>query len=200
MKKRKNRLAADGANDAMIASSVKKLKNAFLWAADEANELKKLTDRGYAQSEIAEATGKSRSAVANTLRLLTLDGAVLDMVKSGKISAGHARALVNVPREKQAAFARETAAGGYSVRQTERAVKTFLTPPEVLSAEKNAAVAAKNEELRAFVERTRAALKLKVSLVGNEKKGRVCIDYFCADDLKRLEECVAAIEKSTDLK
>lgn len=198
MKKRKNRLAADALSDAAIASSVKKLKNT-LSAVDEANELKRLTDRGYTQGEIAESTGKSRSAVANTLRLLTLDGAVLEMVKSGELSAGHARALVKVPKEKQAAFARETVAGGYSVRQAERAVKSFLTPPEVLSAEKAATVAAKNEELRSFVERMRAALKLKVSFVGSEKKGRVCIDCFCADDFKRLAKCVATIEQSPDL-
>lgn len=196
MKKKKNRLTADAGKSTDLAAAITKMKNPSTSAIEEAYLQKKLVDRGYTQEEIALATGKSRSAVANTLRLLTLEGEVLGMIESGELSAGHARALVKVPKEKQYAFAVETVKGGYSVRQTERAVKVFLTPPEVLMAEKNAAATAKSEELRAFVERMRAVFRLKVSLVGNGKKGRVSIDYFSPEDLYRLEECVETIEKN----
>lgn len=109
-------------------------------------------------------------------------------MESGRLSAGHARALVPVPREKQYAFAEEAIRRGYSVRETERAVKAFLTPPEVLRAEKAAAAAAKSEELKAFVERMRSVFRTKVSLIGNDKKGRIYIDYYSAEDLCRFEE------------
>ena len=196
MKKKKNRLTADAGKSTDLAAAITKMKNPSTSAIEEAYLQKKLVDRGYTQEEIASATGKSRSAVANTLRLLTLEGEVLGMIASGELSAGHARALVKVPKEKQSEFAVETVKGGYSVRQTERAVKVFLTPPEVLLAEKNAAATAKSEELRAFVERMRAVFRLKVSLVGNGKKGRVSIGYFSPEDLYRLEECVETIEKN----
>lgn len=98
-----------------------------------------ISEFGWTQDEIAAGIGKSRPAVANSLRLLTLAPEVVGLVESGRLSAGHARALVSVPKEKQFAFAEEALKRGYSVRETERAVKAFLTPPEVLQSEKAAA-------------------------------------------------------------
>ena len=117
------------------------------------------------------------------------------MVESGALSAGHARALVKVPLDKQYAFASESVRRNYSVREMERAVKAYLTPPEVLAAEKESIKAAKNEELRAFVERMRRVLRTKVSLLGNDKKGRIYIDYYSTEDLYRIEEFIDMAEK-----
>ena len=114
--------------------------------------------------------GKSRPAIANTLRLLTLTPEVIGLVESGKLSAGHARTLVRVPKEQQYALAEEALRRGYSVREMERAVKAYLTPPEVLRQEKDAKASAKSEELKAFVERMRSVYRTKVSLIGNDKK------------------------------
>lgn len=147
------------------------------------------------QEKIARLTGKSRPAVANTLRLLTLEPEVVGLIESGKLSAGHARALVKVPKDKQYPFALETVQRGCSVRETERAVKAFLTPPEVLQSEKDAKAAAKSAELKALVERARSTLGLKVALIGNDKKGRLYIDYQSAEDLYRFEECLEIVEK-----
>ena len=115
-------------------------------------------------------------------------------MESGQLSAGHARALVKVPKEKQYAFAEESIKRGYSVRETERAVKAFLTPPEVLQQEKQAKAAAKSAELKAFVERMRRVFRTKVSLIGNDKKGRIYVDYYSAEDLYRFEEFLDMIE------
>ena len=170
-------------------SLIENLQREDLNPIEAANAMKQLMDEYHlTQEELAERIGKSRPAVANTLRLLTLVPEVVGLVESGKLSAGHARALVSVPAEKQYAFAEEVVRRGYSVRETERAVKSFLTPPEVLRAEKAAALAAKSEELKAFVERMRAALHMKVSLIGNDKKGRIYIDYYNTDDLNALLE------------
>ncbi len=173
-----------------------KLKTENLGAMDKAYLMKQLLEEySLTQDDVAAFIGTSRPAVANTLRLLTLAPEVVGMVESGELSAGHARALVKVPKEKQYAFAAESVRRNFSVRETERAVKAFLTPPEVLAAEKDSVKAAKNEQLRAFVERMRRVLRTKVSLVGSDKKGRIYIDYYSAEDLYRLEECLDVVEK-----
>ena len=118
----------------------------------------------------------------------------MGLIESGRLSAGHARTLVKVPQNQQHAFAEEAIKRGYSVREMERAVKAFLTPPEVLQKEKEAKAAAKSEELKAFVERMRSVFRTKVSLIGNDKKGRIYIDYYSAEDLYRFEELLDMIE------
>ena len=149
----------------------------------------------FKQEDVAALVGKSRPAVANTMRLLSLEPEVVGLVESGRLSAGHARTLVKVPKDKQYAFAMEALKRDYSVRKMERAVKAFLTPPVVLTAEKKEANEAKSAELKAFVERMRKVFRTKVSLIGNGKKGRVYIDYYSADDLYRFEELLDIIER-----
>ncbi|MBQ5927303.1 MAG: hypothetical protein IIX01_05210 [Clostridia bacterium] len=164
-------------------------------AMERAYAMHTLVEDGWTQMEISEAVGLSRPAVANTLRLLTLVPEVVGMVESGALSAGHARALVNAPKDKQYAFALETVRKNCSVRETERAIKVFLTPPEILQSEKDAKNAAKNAELKELVERMRRVLGTKVSLIGNDKKGRIYVDYYQAEDLYRLEEMLDIVEK-----
>ena len=181
--------------DAEIFALTENLKRDSLGAMAAAYMMKRLiSEFGWTQDDISRTIGKSRPAVANTLRLLTLSPEVVGLVESGRLSAGHARALVPVPAEKQYAFAEEAIRRGYSVRETERAVKAFLTPPEVLQSEKAAAAAAKSAELKAFVERMRSVFRTKVSLIGNDKKGRIYIDYYSAEDLWRFEEMLDMIE------
>ena len=174
-------------------SLIERLKNGDLGAMDEAYALEKLIKNHHLkQNDIAEMIGKSRPAIANTLRLLTLHPEVIGMVESGKLSAGHARTLVKVPQDKQRAFAQEGLKRKFSVREMERAVKAFLTPPEILQKEKEAKVAANSEQLKALVERMRVAFGTKVSLIGNDKKGRIYIDYYSPEDLLRIELAVGA--------
>lgn len=176
-------------------SCVERLKTENLTAMEEGYLMQRLVkDYGFTQDDIAALIGKSRPAVANTLRLLTLVPEVVGLVESGKLSAGHARTLVRIPKEQQYAFAEEALRREYSVREMERAVKAYLTPPEVLRQEKDAKAAAKSAELKAFVERMRGIFRTKVSLIGNDKKGRIYIDYYSAEDLYRFEEFLDMIE------
>ena len=176
-------------------SCVEKLKTETLTAMEEGYLMQCLIkDYAFTQDDIAALIGKSRPAVANTLRLLTLVPEVVGLVESGKLSAGHARTLVRVPKEQQYSFAEEAIKREYSVREMERAVKAYLTPPEVLRQEKDAKAAAKSAELKAFVERMRGIFRTKVSLIGNDKKGRIYIDYYSAEDLYRFEEFLDMIE------
>ena len=181
--------------DAEIFSLVEKLKTEELGAMDQAYAMQRLVkEYRFTQEDVALMLSKSRPAVANTLRLLTLEPEVVGLVESGQLSAGHARTLVKVDKDKQLAFAQESIKRGYTVREMERAVKTFLTPPEVMQKEKEAIAAAKNAELKALVERMRSTFRTKVSLVGNDKKGRIYIDYYSPEDLYRFEEYLEMID------
>ncbi len=176
-------------------SLIEKLKTENLGAMEEGYLMKRLVkEYGFTQDDVAALIGRSRPAVANTLRLLTLAPEVVGLVESGRLSAGHARTLVRVPQGQQYAFAEEAIKRDYSVREMERAVKAFLTPPEVLQQEKEAKAAAKSAELKALVERMRGVFRTKVSLIGNDKKGRIYIDYYSPEDLYRFEEFLDMIE------
>ena len=193
------RVYAFSQKNAECFSVLEKLKTERLGAMEEGYLMKRLVEEfSFTQDDVASLIGKSRPAVANTLRLLTLSPEVVGLIESGKLSAGHARTLVKVAKDKQYAFAQEAISREYSVREMERAVKAYLTPPEVLSLEKEAKAAAKSEELKALVERMRRVYRTKVSLIGNDKKGRIYIDYYSAEDLYRFEEFLDVIESFTD--
>ena len=97
---------------------VENIQRADLNAMEEATGYRQLMERfGHTQEALARALGKSRSHVANVLRLLALPQAVQELVRSGELSAGHARALVTSGEPE--ALARKVVAGGLSVRQTE---------------------------------------------------------------------------------
>ena len=181
--------------NAEMFSVIEELKSETLGAMEEGYLMKRLVkDYSMTQDDVAALIGRSRPAVANTLRLLTLSPEVVGLVESGRLSAGHARTLVRVPQSQQYAFAEEAIKREYSVREMERAVKAFLTPPEILQREKDAKAAARGAELKALVERMRRVYRTKVSLIGNEKKGRIYIDYYSPEDLYRFEEFLDMIE------
>lgn len=181
-------------------SLIERLKNENLGAMDEAYLMNKLIkNHKLTQNDVAAYVGKSRPSVANTLRLLTLRPEIIGMIESGKLSAGHARTLVKVPQEKQLAFANEALRRKFSVREMERAVKAYLTPPEVLKQEKAAKAAAKSEALKHTIEKMRSVLGMQVSLIGNDKKGRIYIDYHSAEDLQRLEEALGISDKAEQI-
>lgn len=147
------------------------------------------------QDELAERIGKSRPAVANTLRLLNLCPEVIGLVSEGKLSAGHARTLVPLSTEDQQVFARDAVKGQYSVRELEKKVRAYNLPPEILEERKKKKRALASIELKQLVERMRFAFRTKVSLIGTDKKGRIYIDYYSRDDLDRISEILDIIDK-----
>lgn len=147
------------------------------------------------QDELAERIGKSRPAVANTLRLLNLCPEVMDMVGDGKLSAGHARTIVSLPQEDQIAFAKDVVKGQISVRELEKKVRAYNVPPEILEERKKKKRALASIELKQLVERMRFTFRTKVSLIGTDKKGRIYIDYYSRDDLDRISEILDIIDK-----
>lgn len=177
-------------------SLIENLQREDLNPIEAATAMKQLmVDYKLTQDELAERIGKSRPAVANTLRLLNLCPEVIELVSEGKLSAGHARAIVPMAAEDQLAFARDTVKNQYSVRELEKKVRAFNIPPEVLEERKKKKRALASIELKQLVERMRFAFRTKVSLIGNDKKGRIYIDYYSRDDLDRIAEVLDIIDK-----
>ena len=133
------------------------------------------------QETVADRIGKSRSAVANTLRLLTLPEEIIALVEQSKLSAGHARTLLAVedPR-KQIELATFCVQKKISVRDLETMVKNLNKPAK----EKQKPV--QSLELKNFVEDLKKKFATKVSVIGNDKKGRIYIDYYTSADLQRI--------------
>lgn len=154
-----------------------------------------MTDYKLTQDELAERIGKSRPAIANTLRLLTLSPEVIEMVSQGKLSAGHARTLVTLDAKTQEEFATEAIRGKISVRELEKKVRAYNVPPELLEQKRKKKRALASIELKDLIERMRFAFRTKVSLIGNDKKGRIYIDYYSKDDLDRISEILDIIGK-----
>ena len=144
------------------------------------------------QEEAAQRVGKSRSAVTNALRLLGLTPSVRKLVEEGKLSAGHARALVSLSPSLQESAANAIVSGGLSVRQTEALVKR-------LSAEKKEAQAKDPDEVDYLAEaqnELKARLCRGVKIVPGRKKGRIELEYYGVDDLNDLLDALAVIKVS----
>lgn len=144
------------------------------------------------QEEAAQRVGKSRSAVTNALRLLGLTPSVRKLVEEGKLSAGHARALVPLSPSLQESATNAIVSGGLSVRQTEALVKR-------LSAEKKEAQAKDPDEVDYLAEaqnELKARLCRGVKIVPGRKKGRIELEYYGVDDLNDLLDALAVIKVS----
>lgn len=144
------------------------------------------------QEEAAQRVGKSRSAVTNALRLLGLTPSVRKLVEEGKLSAGHARALVPLSPSLQESAANAIVSGGLSVRQTEALVKR-------LSAEKIEAQVKDPDEVDYLAEaqnELKARLCRGVKIVPGRKKGRIELEYYGMDDLNDLLDALAVIKVS----
>ena len=141
------------------------------------------------QEEAAARVGKSRSAVANALRLLGLTPAVRAMVEEGTLSAGHARALLPLSPAMQESAANAVISGGLSVRQTEALAKK-------LAAEKKEPQKANSQAVDYTAEAQRelsSKLGRGVKIVTGRKKGRIELEYYGLDDLNDLLEALALL-------
>ena len=177
-------------------SLIENLQREDLNPIEAATAMKQLMDEYHlTQEELAERIGKSRPAVTNTLRLLSLSPEVITLVSSGKLSAGHARALVTLPEDAQYKFAETAIRDGLSVRDIERNVRDYFSSPEEIADKKEKKKQQVSIELKDLIDRMRHTFKTKVSLIGNDKKGRIYIDYYNTDDLNRISEIVEIVDE-----
>ena len=171
-------------DDKMLAVAlIENIQRADLNPIEEALGVKRLMEQcGLTQDKVAERLGKSRPAVANTLRLLTLPEAVLNMIREGKLSAGHGRALVPLSRDMQVKLAQLAAAQGWSVRQLEKICRQQLEKKDEPKPEPRPV----DPEYKRLERMARDVFGARVELSGDENKGKLVVHYQSADDLQRI--------------
>lgn len=169
---------------------VENLHREDLNALEEASAFQQLIDEfEMTQEQVAQRVGKSRSAVANTLRLFQLPGSVQRMVASGDLSAGHARALLGCSdRAIQEQLAEVTVRDGLNVRQVEEKVRTLAdAPAEVASAEpKESAGTTRPAALLELEELLGDHLATRVRATSSTGRGKLTIEYADLEDLHRI--------------
>jgi ParB family chromosome partitioning protein len=142
---------------------------------------------GRSQEEVADVVGKSRSSVANSVRLLRLPEVVLSSLRDGSISPGHAKALLTVvdPSRRERLFARMIAEG-ISVREAEAAAQELNSAAPRAAKDAQKPERPRTPEIRQLEERLIGILGTKVSVKGSAEKGTIAIEYYSLDDLERI--------------
>ncbi len=171
---------------------IENIQRADLNAVEEAIGYRQLMDRfGHTQERLSQALGKSRSYIANLLRLLNLPEDVQEMVRDGRLTAGHARALITA--ENPSELAQKVVRGGLSVRATEALVKKQMAG-ETEKPAKQKSRPEKDADTRALEGDLSAMLGMKVSIEhkpGGES-GRVVISY---ETLEQLDDLCARLSR-----
>ena len=165
---------------------VENLQREDLSAWEEARAFKQLMEQfHYTQEQMAESVGKSRSYVANALRILTLPEGIQNIVANGQISAGHARTLLAFPEEEQGKLAQEIIKDKLSVRTLEKMVKarkaTGKNKPSI------------PDEIFRLQEDLQNSFSTKVRIVPKKQGGKIEIDYYDEEDLERIAEMLGIV-------
>jgi len=175
-------------------SLIENIQRTDLNPIEEAAAYKNLMDfSNLSQDELAARVGKNRSTVANALRLLKLPVEIQKSIEDGKVSSGHARALLSVTDAKSRdKLYREILANDVSVRETEKRAAAINTdnPDKAKTAkgESSGKASKRLPEIAAMEEKFIGKLGTKVAIEGDMKKGRIHIDYYSMEDLDRLYE------------
>ncbi|MEA5016635.1 MAG: ParB/RepB/Spo0J family partition protein [Candidatus Limiplasma sp.] len=175
----------------MEAALIENLQREDLNPIEEASAIRSLMQEcGYTQEEAAKRLGKSRPAVANLLRLLSLPQEIVSMVLCQELSAGHARVLAGVsPESRQMELAHQCILHDYSVRRLEELAQkqsaaraAAAAPPKPMSP-----------ELTTLQNALREALGVKTTLTGNEKKGKILLTYSSSEELEHIFEVMGRL-------
>lgn len=172
-------------------SIIENLQREDLNPIEAARAIKQLMEEyGFTQEVVAERIGISRSNIANTLRLLSLTPDVVGLIENNKLSAGHARCLVPLQdKALQIKLANMAVGDKISVRDFEKLIKRTLNA----KTEKNT-VKEQSIELKELVNEMQRTFATKVSVIGNDRKGRIYIDYYSRDDLDRICEILELVK------
>ncbi len=178
--------------DTLEVAMIENLQRENLNALEEAAGFQALIDdHAFTQDDVARRLGKSRSAVANTLRLLSLPDPVKAMLADRRLSAGHARALLSAPPAARIALAERTVNEGLSVRTLERLTGAVATPQAEKAAPKLRAL---SPDEHAFESRLRQRFGTHVSIVRSGRGGRIELRFGSDDELIRLGDLLLGEE------
>ncbi|NLM13229.1 MAG: ParB/RepB/Spo0J family partition protein [Epulopiscium sp.] len=174
----------DYSNDeVMEISLIENLQRQDLNPIEEAKAFETLINAfSLKQEEVAKRVGKSRSAIANTLRLLQLDESIQELLIEGRISEGHARALLTLPKKAdQILVVDKILKDNISVRETEKLVKEILEKPKKKKKKETISPIIKDIE-----NKMKQILGTKVQITKGRKKGKIEIEYYSDEDLERI--------------
>ena len=165
-------------------SLVENIQREDLNPVEQANAFKRLTDEfNLTQQELAEVTGKSRALVTNTIRLLKLNPEIQKNISEGKISFGHAKLLLSIEDEEvQRAVCDRIMANDLSVRDTERLIKNIGKVQKRKFEVKNITI----ERFPEAEGKLRDILGTKISILYDGKKGKIDIEFYSKEDLRRI--------------
>lgn len=188
-------------SEAFEASLVENLQREDLNPIEEAESYQRLQEEfQLSQEKIAERVGKSRSAIANSLRLLQLDPRVRNFVTENKLSGGHARTLLGISdAELQFELAEHVIEEGLSVRALEALVKKEQQKLEKQEKEEQSPLPSEPENndsvfYQEIEEDLKSIFATKVKLTRKKNKGRIEIEYYSKDDLERLLTMIKRME------
>jgi ParB family chromosome partitioning protein len=167
---------------------IENLQREDLKPLEEALAYRKLmTAFDLSQEEVARRVGRKRPTVANSLRLLNLPQPMQEALNQGRLTPGHARAILSLPgRQQQEELFARIVTRDISVREAERAAAKLRAPEEGVPAPQKAAKPRKTPLLETLEQRFIERLGTKVSIKGSEERGRIEIDYFSGEDLERI--------------
>lgn len=176
--------------EALVLALVENVQREELNPVEKAESYRRLVDEfSFTQEEVAKAVGKDRATVANLLRLLKLPKEILKAVFDGKISEGHARALLSIeePNSQMMLFL-ETVQKGFSVREVEERSRIALSGKK---SKKSVRASLKDPEISAIEEELRRVFGTKV-LVQNKRgnKGKMVIEYYSLNDFDRIMKVI----------
>lgn len=174
----------------MLVAIIENVQREDLNPIEEARGIRAMIeDYELTQDEVAKAVSKSRPYITNALRMLKLPDAVLDMVSAGKLSAGHARAILSAKEEEQTEIAQHVETKGLSVREAEKLSKKGLS----FDRKKPGKHPTKNAAVKQIESELSSALGTKVNLSQNGNKGKIEIEYYSREELEGLIEALRAI-------
>lgn len=181
--------------EAMELALIENLQREDLDAVEEAFGYQQLIERcGLTQEQAAQKLGRSRSAIANSLRLLGLPGEVQFLLKTGVLSAGHAKAVLSLPPEKQAAAAAQIAGQSLNVRQAEALCKKLAKP-----ARPPKAPPAPGPALPREVELSlRETLGSEVSVAYKKGRGTLTVHFYSDEQLTAFANLLGRYDKETE--
>lgn len=178
----------------LVLALVENIQREDLGPLEEAKAYTVLKEEfGFTQQKIAESVGKSRSTIANTLRLMMLPASVRRMLDEGSLSSGHGRALLAIEDpSKLAELARAAVDGSWSVRDTEKEVRQILNPTKNRSESKSPLESTgRDTGIIAVEEALSAHLQARVSVLSNKKgRGAISIPFGGPRELERLYSAV----------
>lgn len=172
--------------ETMEIALIENLQREDLNPIEEAEAYQKLMDEhGLTQEALSKLVGKSRAAIANSVRLLSLPDKIKDMLINEQLTPGHARALITVEDpERQIKLAEEIIEKDLSVRETEKLVN------ERKNEKKQKRKAAKDPTILDIEEKLKSILGTKVELRHNKNKGKIVIEYYSNDEFNRIIEFI----------